>query len=109
MVPAVFEDLKHRWNKENILQTARGSLSLPDSAASQDFPWADVTIMVAGEADMHCAYLAKLTGSAVLTNDSDLILHDIGPHGSVVLLHSLELENTYSAPSKDVPLQAHMN
>ncbi|KAL3413207.1 XPG domain containing-domain-containing protein [Aspergillus fumigatus] len=106
MVPAVFEDLKHRWNKENILQTARGSLSLPDSAASQDFPWADVTIMVAGEADMHCAYLAKLTGSAVLTNDSDLILHDIGPHGSVVLLHSLELENTYSAPSKDVPLQA---
>ncbi|GIC86472.1 PIN and XPG domain-containing protein [Aspergillus udagawae] len=106
MVPAVFEDLKHRWNKENILQAVRGSILLVDSAALQDFPWADVTIMVAGEADMHCAYLAKLTGSAILTNDSDLILHDIGPHGTVVLLHSLELENTYSGRLIDVPLQA---
>ncbi|RHZ43469.1 uncharacterized protein CDV56_101848 [Aspergillus thermomutatus] len=106
MVPAVFEDLKYRWNKENILHAARGSLLLADSVALQGFPWADATVMVPGEADMHCAYLAKLTGSAILTNDSDLILHDIGPHGSVVLLHSLELENTYSARSIDVPLQA---
>jgi hypothetical protein len=106
MVPAVFEDLKHRWNKENILHTAQDSLFLADSVALKDFPWADATVMVPGEADMHCAYLAKLTGSAILTNDSDLILHDIGPHGSVVLLHSLELADTFGARSIEAPLQA---
>jgi hypothetical protein len=35
--------------------------------ADTDYPWADITVMVPGEADVECARVAKLTGCAVST------------------------------------------
>ncbi|OGM41257.1 hypothetical protein ABOM_009788 [Aspergillus bombycis] len=90
MVPAVFEDLKHRWNRENIVTVARDALCM-QSIEIKDFPWADVTIMVPGEADAYCAYIAKYVNSSILTNDSDLLLYDLGPRGSIISLDSIEI------------------
>lgn len=47
--------------------------------------------MVPGEADVECARMAKITNSAILTGDSDLLVHDLGLLGSVVFLNSLQL------------------
>lgn len=92
MVSAVFEDLKRRWNKENVLMAVRGTFHFDScKLGEEDFPWAAITVMVPGEADAECARVSKLTGSAVLTNDSDLLLHDLGSHGSVLFLNSVEL------------------
>lgn len=88
MVSAVFEDLQHRWNRERILREVEQATC--HLAGKGEFPWAEATIMTQGEADLDCAQIAKSTGSAVLTNDSDLVVHDLGPHGAVVLLNSLQ-------------------
>ncbi|OJJ75398.1 hypothetical protein ASPBRDRAFT_118961 [Aspergillus brasiliensis CBS 101740] len=89
IVPAVFEDLKHRWCKKNIISVVK---DVPDlnTASLSDLPWGDAVLMVPGEADTYCAHVARLTGCAILTNDSDLLLHDLGILGSVVLLDSIE-------------------
>ncbi|KAE8377677.1 XPG domain containing-domain-containing protein [Aspergillus bertholletiae] len=90
MVPAVFEDLKYRWNKENIATLVRDAL-LIQSTEIKDFPWANITVMVPGEADAYCAYIAKHVKSSILTNDSDLLLYDLGPSGSIISLDSIEI------------------
>lgn len=99
MVSAVFEDLRKRWNKESIYSAAQDFICLDLLEAEMDFPWANITIMVPGEADIECASIAKLTGSTVLTNDSDLLLYDLGPCGSVLFLSSVEL-NEWDAPGQ---------
>ncbi|KAL4911640.1 hypothetical protein BDW74DRAFT_11327 [Aspergillus multicolor] len=90
IVPAVFEDLKCRWNRINITNATGATLSL-DSLQLQDFPWASKTIMVSGEADAYCASAARYLDSCVLSNDSDLVLYDLGDKGSVVFLDSVEV------------------
>lgn len=50
--------------------------------------------VVPGEADIFCAVAAKRTGAAILTNDSDLAVHDLGIDGRIILLHSLEKKHT---------------
>ncbi|GLA15374.1 hypothetical protein AnigIFM62618_001898, partial [Aspergillus niger] len=102
IVPAVFEDLKHRWCKKNINSVVK---NVPDlsTASLSDFPWGDAVVMVPGEADTYCAHVARLTGCAILTNDSDLLLHDLGKRGSVVLLDSIE-PWTYDASQHGHPL-----
>ncbi|OOQ86767.1 hypothetical protein PEBR_19915 [Penicillium brasilianum] len=88
MVSAVFEDLRTRWNREQILREIEcDPTHLPDG----DYPWAEIAVMVPGEADVECALVSKLTGSAILTNDSDLIVHDLGPDGAVVFLNTVQL------------------
>lgn len=87
MVSAVFEDLRTRWNREQILQETQCD---PSHLPNGDYPWVEITVMVPGEADVECALVSKLTGSAILTNDSDLIVHDLGSHGSVVFLNSVQ-------------------
>jgi hypothetical protein len=47
--------------------------------------------MVPGEADAYCVHIAQHTGSSVLTNDSDLLLYDLGHQGSIIPLDSIEL------------------
>ncbi|CAI7665986.1 unnamed protein product [Penicillium manginii] len=88
MVSAVFEDLLNRWSREEVLREfgVRLDARLPD-----EYPWANVTVMVAGEADIECARVARSTNSAILTSDSDLLVHDLGVAGSVVFLNSLQL------------------
>lgn len=94
MVSTVFEDLRKRWNKANILIAVQDTFYFNhDELGEQDFPWAAITVMVPGEADAECARMSRLTGAAVLTNDSDLILHDLGSKGSVLFLDSVELSD----------------
>ncbi|RAH73592.1 uncharacterized protein BO66DRAFT_461478 [Aspergillus aculeatinus CBS 121060] len=95
IVPAVYEDLRERWSKENILE-ALPSDSFLRMAANRlaSLPWADVTVMVPGEADVYCAHLAKRNACSILTNDSDLLLYDIGSTGSVILVSSMSWTRT---------------
>lgn len=60
-------------------------------------PFKDRVQLVPGEADVFCATMAKETGGAILTNDSDLAVHDLGATGRVVLLHSLEKKHSLGA------------
>ncbi|KAJ5651539.1 uncharacterized protein N7484_005262 [Penicillium longicatenatum] len=99
MVSAVYEDLTNRWSKKLMATTVHPSASQLEG----EYPWAKITIMVPGEADLDCARITKLTGSAVLTNDSDLAVHDLGPHGALVLLNSLEFfDNTPNLTSSEI-------
>lgn len=52
--------------------------------------WKDRVQIVPGEADLFCAQAAKDSGAAILTNDSDLAVHDLGSDGRIVLLQSIE-------------------
>ncbi|KAJ6001683.1 hypothetical protein N7522_006910 [Penicillium canescens] len=88
MVSVVYEDLKNRWNKEQISKEIDEDVT--SLVGHEEYPWAGITVMVPGEADVECARVAKATGSAVLTGDSDLMLHDLGPDGAVVFLDSVQ-------------------
>ncbi|KAI0381957.1 XPG domain containing-domain-containing protein [Hypomontagnella monticulosa] len=59
MVPAVLEALK----------------------SSND--WGPLVIVVPGEADVFCAQDIRVNGGTLLTNDSDLLIQDLGPNGNV--------------------------
>ena len=51
--------------------------------------YAAVTHVVPGEADTYCAAAARKDGGTVLTNDSDLLIYDLGPDGTVGSLNEL--------------------
>ena len=91
MVSTVFEDLKFRWNKKNISEAVSSTLSASLNNF-EDYPWASITVMVPGEADTECARLARQSGCAILTSDSDLLVYNLGTHGSVVFLSSIEID-----------------
>lgn len=86
MVSAVCEDLQHRWTLEAIQKEISSDIAC---LGESEYPWAGITVMVSGEADVECAHVAKLTGCAVLTDDSDLLLHDLGSSGAVLFLDSV--------------------
>ena len=90
MVSSVFEDLRYRWNRCNIAKEAHPALCLCLESL-QEYPWAGVTLMVPREADVDCSLVSRATGSAILSNDSDLLLHELGPHGCVLILDSVEM------------------
>ncbi|KAG6366301.1 hypothetical protein INS49_000477 [Diaporthe citri] len=50
-----------------------------------------LTHLVSGEADTFCADHVTREGGALLTSDSDLLLYDLGQHGSVVFLSDIEI------------------
>ncbi|KIW20308.1 hypothetical protein PV08_00883 [Exophiala spinifera] len=62
--------------------------------------WRDIVQVVPGEADIFCAILAKTSGGAIMTNDSDMAVHDLGSEGRIVLLHSLEKKAAVSQTGK---------
>ncbi|EGE05145.1 hypothetical protein TEQG_04162 [Trichophyton equinum CBS 127.97] len=90
MVATVAEDLKYRWSWQAI-ECYHDLLNDTEEVRGPSFPWADVTEVVLGEADIFCAEAARERGSAVMTGDSDLAIHDLGPDGSVVFLESIEM------------------
>ncbi|KAJ5885330.1 hypothetical protein N7495_009840 [Penicillium taxi] len=99
MVSAVFEDLKFRWDRKTVQKEVPGTTVLFE----KDYPWADITIMAPGEADVDCAQVARLKRSTVLTNDSDLLIHNLGPEGTVILLNSLQfIENTADISKSEI-------
>ncbi|KAL8243578.1 hypothetical protein R6Q59_009836 [Mikania micrantha] len=55
--------------------------------------FADIIHIVPGEADPYCAAEARLLSAGILTNDSDLLVYDLGAEGAVVMLRSLSCCN----------------
>lgn len=52
--------------------------------------YVSIAELVPGEADAYCAAKARLSGGTILTNDSDLLIYDLGPDGTVGALNGLE-------------------
>ncbi|PGH17537.1 hypothetical protein AJ79_01137 [Helicocarpus griseus UAMH5409] len=93
MVPTVIEDLKRRWSRVEIGRCARefaGVTANGDDGNNAESIFAGLTEIVPGEADVYCAAAARTYNCAVLTGDSDLLVHDLGPEGSVIFLDSIE-------------------
>ncbi|KAL1955401.1 hypothetical protein VTO42DRAFT_8621 [Malbranchea cinnamomea] len=88
MVPAVIEDLKYRWNWKTIKEYVRDEDRYQENP--ENFPWAGITHIVPGEADIYTAEAAKVSRAPVLTGDSDFLVHDLGPGGGVIFLDSIE-------------------
>lgn len=106
MVSAVFEDLKFRWNWSKIKKTS-DIFAATSLFKDSDYPWADICEMIPGEADIYCAELLKeKQGAAVLTNDSDLLVHDLGAQGSVIFLNSVEMEGWNPKYPADAEIKA---
>ncbi|OJD14385.1 hypothetical protein AJ78_05260 [Emergomyces pasteurianus Ep9510] len=99
MIPTVIEDLKYRWGLEEVLRftvsvpelqgliTTSGENNVNHEGGSI---FARMTEVVPGEADVYCAIAARDWCYAVLTSDSDLLVHDLGPEGSVIFFSSIE-------------------
>lgn len=71
--------------------------------------YADVTSVVLGEADIFCARAVSECGGTILTNDSDLLVYNLGTHGGVVFLDQLEFREAYGTSSRCNKLQASVN
>ncbi len=88
MVACVLDQLKNSHFHEDR----------PDASSAIEFQdiltefsmFGDLVHVVPGEADLYCATRAKATGAAVLSNDSDMVMHDLGLDGSLVLLNTIE-------------------
>lgn len=63
--------------------------------------------VVPGEADPYCAAIAKSTSAAILSNDSDMTMYDLGSDGSLVLLNTLDLSLDGNI-NHDERLQTHI-
>jgi hypothetical protein len=95
MVVVVVEDLKYRWDWNQIGKFAPGLSRTGDNG--RGFPWADITHVVPGEADTYLAEAARTYRASVLTGDSDFLIHDLGQSGSMIFFDSIEvieLENS---------------
>lgn len=55
--------------------------------------YSSFTTVVPGEADPFCALRVHSHGGVILTSDSDLLVHDLGPGGSVAFFKDLELKS----------------
>ncbi|KAL9071812.1 MAG: hypothetical protein Q9157_005323 [Trypethelium eluteriae] len=64
--------------------------------------YASYTSVVPGEADIYCADYVRQHGGIILTNDSDLLVHDLGVDGSVIFLNDIRL----SAENEHGPLKS---
>jgi len=62
--------------------------------------WSQLVSVVLGEADSFCAEAARAGSAAVLTNDSDLAVHELGPNGSLALLGSIEKKSSGQGKGK---------
>ncbi|KAL7629168.1 hypothetical protein AAE478_000687 [Parahypoxylon ruwenzoriense] len=82
--------------KADMTLTRRASRSSVDSLPKPPFlvpavlealksseDWGFLVQVVPGEADVYCAQDIRENGGTLLTNDSDLLIQDLGPNGSV--------------------------
>ena len=46
--------------------------------------------IVPAEADVYCATAARRNGGIILTSDSDMLVHDLGPNGAVAFLNQIQ-------------------
>lgn len=68
--------------------------------ALQDSEYASITAVVPGEADPFCAGAASKCGGVILTNDSDLLVYDLGEQGAVAFFSQLELRRDDESSKK---------
>lgn len=59
-----------------------------EAIATSDYAF--VTAVVHGEADSFCAQAVHECDGVILTNDSDLLVYDLGTHGKVAFFNQLE-------------------
>lgn len=59
--------------------------------------FAPITSVVPGEADLFCALAARSKGALVFTNDSDLLLYDLGSRGAVCFLQSIQVVESHDS------------
>ncbi|KAL9616542.1 MAG: hypothetical protein Q9160_008609 [Pyrenula sp. 1 TL-2023] len=93
MVPAVIESLQS-WNMGQHIQL-HGDVKTADQESKCQRertcePLRSPVKVVATEADEACAAYSKDTGATILTNDSDLLIYDLGEKGSVIKLNTIE-------------------
>lgn len=62
--------------------------------------WSSVTFLVPGEADEYCAIYARASKTAILSNDSDLLLYDVGAEGMVTILRTIESVDSFTENNK---------
>ncbi|KAL9010128.1 MAG: hypothetical protein Q9173_004906, partial [Seirophora scorigena] len=70
--------------------------------------YASIVDVVPAEADVYCALAALKMGGTILTSDSDLLVFDIGPEASVVLLNSLSINAFDGDPEAGSLLKANV-
>lgn len=88
----VVEDLKTRWSRSAIRSHVSPELAELLSEG-ESLPWSDKCEVVPGEADLYCSeYMRDNPEMAVLSSDSDLLIHAMGPQNSVVFLNSLDAD-----------------
>lgn len=68
-------------------------------------PYSHLASVIPGEADAYCAESAKKLGGVIFTSDSDLLVHDLGDKGRVILFRDLE---TIHLPSKGACLKTQV-
>ena len=68
--------------------------------------YASITEVVPGEADPYCARLARELGAIILTNDSDLVVYDIGSEAAVAFFHSLPQNEKSTVDNPQNPCRA---
>lgn len=71
--------------------------------------YAAVTSVVLGEADIFCARAVSEWGGTILTNDSDLLVYNLGTQGGVVFLDQLEFREAHGTSSRCNKIQASVN
>jgi hypothetical protein len=64
-------------------------------ALSASSTYGPLTEVVPGEADGYCAYRVQREGGIVITQDSDLLLYDLGMSGGVVWFDDIELKEQF--------------
>lgn len=71
--------------------------------------YAAVTSVVLGEADIFCARAVSELGGIILTNDSDLLVYNLGTQGGVVFLDQLEFREAHGTSRRCDIFQAFVN
>lgn len=71
--------------------------------------YAAVTSVVLGEADIFCARAVSELGGIILTNDSDLLVYNLGTQGGVVFLDQLEFREAHGTSRRCDTFQAFVN
>ncbi|MCJ1308828.1 hypothetical protein MMC25_002483 [Agyrium rufum] len=76
--------------------------------ALRSSPFAARTEVIPGEADTFCAALVKKSSGLVLTSDSDLLVHDVGPRGGVIFFDQLDVQRPDADDSAHLILYANV-
>ncbi|CZR64088.1 uncharacterized protein PAC_13985 [Phialocephala subalpina] len=93
--PRIEDELDDVFCSTSIRSSLTGLPPLPFlvpailEALGQSAEYGSITEVVPGEADLYCARYLKENRGLILTGDSDLLVHDLGPDGAVSFLRDI--------------------